>query len=543
MTVRRDAFRLALVRPASYYIGRTMISLTGLWRRSTSSYHPSPGGGVLVSPASRAKIGGGFKTTVRSPAVVSSLNGGGGGSVGATNGGVTNCSGTYHHHPHRAPGIERYAVLGLLFIAWAWIMVFFGMIFYHGYQYRTMSGGMGAGDRLPPAPMLVGVGETASNIRVANKKQEEVTTIANSPLRRALTRFDPHLSPLLIFTCQRENYLRETLLDILKYIPADCSMGCPVIVSQDGKNAEVGNVITEFETLFQQQKPNVSLVHIQHKSALRKGSNNSYQALAQHYGWALKQVFDGLQTAVPPQRVVILEEDIHIAPDFFGYFKAMAPLLDNDPSLLAVSAFNDNGVTGTVQDVTRVLRSDFFPGLGWMMTSQLWTNELKLRWPSGYWDDWLRDPSQRHERKIIRPEVSRTFHFGTSGGASHNQFGTTLTKVHLNDVNVDWTKAMTTIDDVKSESAFDEYYWKQIEAAKVVATVDAAAVAVRDQDVRLDYATFPQFQQFARHFGLMDDEKAGIPRTAYKGVVETRPHGEFFVFLVPANASFKTMAR
>jgi alpha-1,3-mannosyl-glycoprotein beta-1,2-N-acetylglucosaminyltransferase len=526
-----------------------MISLTGLWRRSTSSYHPSPGsgGGVLVSPASRAKIGG-FKTNVRSPAaVVSSLKNhgtGGGGGVGASNGGVTSSSSNTYHHPHRVPGIERYAVLGLLFIAWAWIMVFFGMIFYHGYQYRTMSGGMGAGDRQPPPMLMVGVGETAaSSIRLANQKEEATAIVDRSPLRRATTRFDPHLSPLIIFTCQRENYLRETLLDVLKYIPDDCSMGCPVIVSQDGKNAEVGNVITEFETLFQQQKPNVSLVHMQHKSALRKGSNNSYQALAQHYGWALKQVFDGLQTAVPPQRVVLLEEDIHIAPDFFGYFKAMAPLLDNDPSLLAVSAFNDNGVAGTVKDVTRVLRSDFFPGLGWMMTSQLWTNELKLRWPSGYWDDWLREPNQRHERKILRPEVSRTFHFGTSGGASHNQFGTTLTKVRLNDVNVDWTKAMDTIDDVKSESAFDEYYWKQIEAAKVVTTVDAAAVAVRDQDVRLDYATFSQFQQFARHFGLMDDEKAGIPRTAYKGVVETRPHGEFLVFLVPANASFKTMAR
>jgi hypothetical protein len=31
----------------------------------------------------------------------------------------------------------------------------------------------------------------------------------------------------------------------------------------------------------------------------------------------------------------------------------------------------------------------------------------------------------------------------------------------------------------------------------------------------------------------MDDEKAGIHRTEYKKVVETRPHGEFLIFLTP----------
>jgi len=31
----------------------------------------------------------------------------------------------------------------------------------------------------------------------------------------------------------------------------------------------------------------------------------------------------------------------------------------------------------------------------------------------------------------------------------------------------------------------------------------------------------------------MDDEKAMVPRTAYKGVVETRPHGNHILFLTP----------
>ena len=195
-------------------------------------------------------------------------------------------------------------------------------------------------------------------------------------------KLEPHQSPLIVFTCKRANYLRDTLDDILKYIPADCSIGCPVIVSQDGNDAEVVKVVTEFQQKLVKQK-GVPLKHLEHKSALRRGSNaaDSYIALAKHYGWALRQVFDGnavaAKTAPLPQRVLILEEDLHIAPDFFDYFAAMAPFLEADNSLLAVSAFNDNGFEDNVKDPKRVLRSDFFPGLGWMMTRKLWTNELQ----------------------------------------------------------------------------------------------------------------------------------------------------------------------
>ena len=35
-----------------------------------------------------------------------------------------------------------------------------------------------------------------------------------------------------------------------------------------------------------------------------------------------------------PRRVIILEEDLEIAPDFFEYFAALSPMLDSDPSLL-----------------------------------------------------------------------------------------------------------------------------------------------------------------------------------------------------------------
>ena len=45
---------------------------------------------------------------------------------------------------------------------------------------------------------------------------------------------------------------------------------------------------------------------------------------------------------------------------------------------------------------------------------ELW-DELKVKWPRSYWDDWIRNPGQRRERACLRPEISRTKTFGKVG--------------------------------------------------------------------------------------------------------------------------------
>lgn len=516
--------------------------------------------------------------------------------------------------------MERVAIGSVLMIAWAWIMVFFGMIFYHGYQYHRVTTTTTAAleprrdsAANPTAPIpkssldvleqngvaqvvrdeiskhqesrRIEHGATTTTTDAVTDKEAMVHDTNNNNLASAAlptlssvrikqqqqpVQLQPHESPLLIFTCQRANYLHDTLTHVLRYIPSDCSMGCPVIVSQDGTNADVAQAIAEFAVLFLERK-GISLIHMQHKSAIRRGANsvNSYQALAIHYGWALTRVFDGTAVAaaagspavhssttkqqskdgvVLPLRVIILEEDLKIASDFFDYFHAMAPILDADETLLAVSAFNDNGFQNTVQDTSRVLRSDFFPGLGWMMNRQLWTTELQSKWPQGWWDDWLREPAQRMGRHVLRPEVSRTFHFGVSGGASENQFGNQLSRVWLNDEKVEWKTAPTLLGEdlvsstnnhwtfyLQSKEIYDEYYWYILSEAHWEATVADAVETARVKNVRLEYDSHSAFQTIVRQLQppLMDDEKAGIHRTSYQGVVETRPHGRHFLFITP----------
>ncbi|PNY10713.1 alpha-1,3-mannosyl-glycoprotein 2-beta-N-acetylglucosaminyltransferase-like protein [Trifolium pratense] len=83
----------------------------------------------------------------------------------------------------------------------------------------------------------------------------------------------------------------------------------------------------------------------------RPGELIAYYKIARHYKWALGQLFDKHNFS----RVIILEDDMEIAPDFFDYFEAMATLLDKDKSIMAVSSWNDNGQRQFVHDPLRTL--------------------------------------------------------------------------------------------------------------------------------------------------------------------------------------------
>lgn len=351
-------------------------------------------------------------------------------------------------------------------------------------------------------------------------------TIKRIKVPHTVTSYD---SPLIIFTFERPQYLSKTLEDVYNYIPRPCGFGCPIVVSEDGYHDDIKAVVSQYQKKFKAE--GIPLVHIHHSQASSGEERGAYKMLAKHYFWGLKQIFHGKIGYPKPERVIILEEDIHIAPDFFSYMAATSKILDQDPSLYAVSAFNDNG--HMAMDPKRILRSDFFPGLGWMMTKSLWLDELESKWPAAYWDDWLRDPAQRKGRQVIRPEYSRTYHFGFEGGASNNQFGYILEHIRLCDQYIDWSK-----EDLSylEQSAYDKWYTQLVEKTQTVDTMkEAKSMLKSKQDVVIKYQDLYDFQQIAWKIDIMDDEKANVPRTAYKGIVEVRPFDGALFFLKPAS--------
>lgn len=91
--------------------------------------------------------------------------------------------------------------------------------------------------------------------------------------------------------------------------------------------------------------------------------------------------------------MVLVEEDLELSPDFLAFFRETAWLLHVDHSLWCVSAWNDNGFKETARNENRLFRTGYFPGLGWMLRSNLWTDELASKWPlkaSTGWDHWMR---------------------------------------------------------------------------------------------------------------------------------------------------------
>jgi len=57
-------------------------------------------------------------------------------------------------------------------------------------------------------------------------------------------------------------------------------------------------------------------------------------------------------------------------------------LLEEDPTLYCISAWNDQGYEHTSADPTLLYRVETMPGLGWILKRSLYEKELEPRWPT-----------------------------------------------------------------------------------------------------------------------------------------------------------------
>ena len=249
-------------------------------------------------------------------------------------------------------------------------------------------------------------------------------------------------TPLVLVVCyNRPRYLAETLRGLSR---AAGLARVAVVVSQDGVDALVAGVADAFggvpaEEAQRLDEPDAGALQAllrpgdaralappatarfarwRHTRADRmppRGGAPSrhtpgHVALAAHYGWALKRAFgDG-----GASHVIILEDDMLLSRDALTFFAAAAPLLRQDDTLWCASTWNDNGAKALLSDAASLRRTDFFPGLGWMLTASLW-EELAPRWPSGNWDHWMRSPDVARGRECVVPQVPRNLNIGRRG--------------------------------------------------------------------------------------------------------------------------------
>ncbi|XP_019734165.1 alpha-1,3-mannosyl-glycoprotein 2-beta-N-acetylglucosaminyltransferase a [Hippocampus comes] len=316
---------------------------------------------------------------------------------------------------------------------------------------------------------------------------------------------DPVIS-VLVMACNRVT-VRRCLDKLIEYRPS--AELFPIIVSQDCGHAETADVIRSYGSTVTHLMPvDLADVAVPPEHKMFQG----YYKISRHYRWALNQVFRSYSA------VIIVEDDLEVAPDFFEYFRATLPLLRSDPSLWCVSAWNDNGRQGFVDPSgSRLLyRTDFFPGLGWMLLRELW-EELEPTWPAAFWDDWMRKPEQRRGRACIRPEISRTLTFGRQGVSLGQFYDKYLQYIKLNSDFVPFTQLNLTY---LKEDVYKKSFQKEVYDAPAVSFEDIQQGALEGGGpFRLQYSSKDSFKVFAQSLGIMNDFKSGVPRTGYRGVV------------------------
>lgn len=328
---------------------------------------------------------------------------------------------------------------------------------------------------------------------------------------------------VLLMSCDRITVARS-LDQLIKYRPSQTKF--PIIVSQDCGHEETAKVIQTYRhEVFHIRQPDLSDIPVPPREKKFKG----YYKIARHYKWALNTVFEKFNFST----AVIVEDDLDVAPDFYEYFAATLPILRADESLWCVSAWNDNGKSEFVDKnaVDLLYRTDFFPGLGWMLTKTLW-QELKTKWPKSFWDDWMREPAQRKERSCIRPELSRTKTFGKIGVSNGLFFEKHLKYIYLSERFHEFTK--TNLSYLAKDN-YDGNFFKIVYASPIVGHQELKSGRVfANGSVRILYNNKKTLEKIEKSIGLMDDSRGGVPRTAYGGVISF-VYGKRRVFLTPSD--------
>ncbi|GFR06941.1 protein O-linked-mannose beta-1,2-N-acetylglucosaminyltransferase 1 [Trichonephila clavata] len=203
--------------------------------------------------------------------------------------------------------------------------------------------------------------------------------------------------PVAIIASNRPHYLYRMLRSLL---------------SAHGCNPEMITVFIDgyFEEPLEVTKL-FGLRGIQHTPI---GAKNA--RISQHYKASLTATFNLFSEA---KYAIIIEEDLDVSPDFFSYFSQTLRLLEEDETIYCISAWNDQGYEHTSEDSGLLYRVETMPGLGWILKRSLYKEELEPRWPTPEklwdWDMWMRLPDVRKGRECVVPDVSRTYHFGSSG--------------------------------------------------------------------------------------------------------------------------------
>lgn len=258
--------------------------------------------------------------------------------------------------------------------------------------------------------------QASSQLLLPRNKLTEKLNVINERVqekyRDSYAKIQPHITlsdiPIVLLTCNRPELLKSTLSSLLAVRGVRKRN---ILISQDGALRDIKSiavdqglaVIQNTEVWFLQLYLVVYITFFAQGIRLRGGQIDGAERIAEHYKFSLSSMFERYPNA---NAIIIIEDDLLFSPDFYEYFQSISPILSEDNTLFAISAWNDNGFKHKVRDPYALRRTGFFPGLGWLLTRRLYKDELEVKWPHTHWDHWLRSPEIHKNREIVYPEVS-----------------------------------------------------------------------------------------------------------------------------------------
>ena len=131
--------------------------------------------------------------------------------------------------------------------------------------------------------------------------------------------------------------------------------------------------------------------------------NTAKGSLTKTYAWMMKSAASCFQY------IVFIEDDLAISPNFVRYMRWGRRVMEVDPTVAVVSAWNDNAVPEVKLNPSLVFKTHQFMGLGWAVSAnnaQMFAASLSI----SPWDTAVSKLMAKQGLVSIFPQFPRVYH-------------------------------------------------------------------------------------------------------------------------------------
>lgn len=264
-------------------------------------------------------------------------------------------------------------------------------------------------------------------------------------------------------------------------------------------------------------------------------NNHSLSGSLSYIDQMQKAIIAGWELYPEAKYLIVLEEEIVLAPDFLSFLGQSLVVVDSDATLLGVSAWNYNGYDTTSGDRTLVYRVEEFPGLGFLLKRSVFETYMKSRMSiccSGrVWEGWGLG-GEDVVGEIIVPDVSRIYRQPYQTWNTDEDYLTELfNKPRLTNLEAGMSlKGLSHL----MEGSYDNLLHKALESAGIL-TVDQLKTCVTGKEqllyvpveIKSVFAVYFE-QSSSQDFSLLNklcqcfglySVKGKKPRNLHKGII------------------------